>query len=370
MPAIGNAIGIPFRKGGTSWSSYCTPLTISVAQITGGLRISWTSQCTNEDGFEIWVSIDGAAYVLVDIVLTGVLTYDDTTDYGISSVIYRVRAYRGTAYSEFVESAEIENIDSDLATYISGLATPLSDDQLLRLNTFVSSLKTGLSIDNLSEYFDVMYLLAGETEESSLRNLVANANHCTKQGSPVYAQYEGFTGATNGYLDTGYNPSTEGLRFTQNNASYGIYCRTNADTINVAMGNYDATTYTFMRVRYSNVINGHLNGDAAGYSNVAETDSRGLTIIGRNGASHLNMMCYKNKTASSTTAGGTGSTAGLVNNNMYILCRNGNGTAGAFDTSHQFSFAFAGKFPTTGERDVIVDAIEAYMDANGKGVIA
>ena len=202
-----------------------------------------------------------------------------------------------------------------------------------------------------------------------MRNLVANVNHCTKQGSPVYAQYEGFTGATNGYLNTGYNPNTEGLRFTQNNASYGIYCRTNANTINAAMGQYDASVYTFLRVRYSNLINGHLNGNATGYSNVAETDSRGLTIIARNGSSYTNMICYKNKTASNATAGGVGDSAGRVNNNMYILCRNADGTAGAFDTSHQFSFAFVGRFLTTGERDIIVDAIEAYMDANGKGVI-
>ncbi|NMC98227.1 MAG: hypothetical protein GYA62_00700 [Bacteroidales bacterium] len=366
--SIGHGLGIPFQKS-TSWSSYCTPLTITTAQITGGTRVNWTSQCTSEDGFEIWASIDGGDYILVDTVGEDVLSYDDMTDYGISSVTYRVRAYKGTVYSDFTESGQVANIDSDLTTYITGLATPLSDNQKIRLNTFVKSLKTGLAITNLSEYFDTLYILAGETEESALKNLAKNAHHCTAQNSPAFVQYEGYTGANTKYLDTNYNPSSQGVRFTQNNASYGVYSRTNGDTLNTPIGHYDATKYAFMRLRSSNASYGHLNTNGTPYNNPPCTDSRGMFINTRDGAAISNAYFYINKT-NNTTRINTGNTVGLVNNNIYILCRNGNGTAEAFDTSHQISFAFTGKYLTTDERDILVDSFEAYMDANGKGVIA
>ena len=48
MPAIGNAIGIPFRKGGISWSSYWTPQKepsslIVTAQVDTTINFSWTA---------------------------------------------------------------------------------------------------------------------------------------------------------------------------------------------------------------------------------------------------------------------------------------------------------------------------------------
>lgn len=102
----GNWIG---RHSGKSWSSYCTPLNLVLAEITGGIRLTWeqTPKCTDEDGYEIWISMAGAAYVLLDTVAADVLTYDDMTDYAGSTVEYKVRAYRGTVYSEYSAEAEI-----------------------------------------------------------------------------------------------------------------------------------------------------------------------------------------------------------------------------------------------------------------------
>ena len=85
-------------------------------------------------------------------------------------------------------------VEPEVTAYIDGLTTPLSSGQLTALNTFVKALKDGLSITLLSEVFDVMYILAGETEESSLRNLIKRAHDAEAVNSPTFTTLEGFTG--------------------------------------------------------------------------------------------------------------------------------------------------------------------------------
>jgi hypothetical protein len=92
----------------------------------------------------------------------------------------------------------------------------------------------------------------------------------------------------------------------------------------------------------------------------------GLVIATRNGNSEANFVAYKNKT--SIACSNTGNTTGIPNLNLFICAKNG-GSAQSISTK-QLSLAFAGKHITTAMRDVIVDAFEKYMDANGKGVIS
>ena len=151
-PFIGN-------RGGTSWSSYCTPLNIDVVQITGGNRITWTqdAKCTDEDGFEIWVSINGGAYALLDTVLADVLLYDDTTDYAGNQVTYKVRAYKGTTYSNFTDESEIV-IEPD----ITNLAVAWAEDHAVVTFDGTAGWETELetSRDNIT-YSLVTTIVAG-----------------------------------------------------------------------------------------------------------------------------------------------------------------------------------------------------------------
>lgn len=73
--------------------------------------LTWTDNSSGEDGFEIWVSEDGGAYYLLDTVATDVVTYNDSTTTG-EICLYKVRAYRGTDYSDFSNE-----ITMDWSTY-------------------------------------------------------------------------------------------------------------------------------------------------------------------------------------------------------------------------------------------------------------
>ena len=120
---------------------------------------------------------------------------------------------------------------AELIAYNAGLATPLSVEQNARLETFIKAVKTGFSSTNLSDDFDVMRFLGGQTAESSLRNLVKNSHHGTAVNSPTFTQYESFKGdGLTSYIDDNYNPSTQAVKYTQNNASLAFTRKSQASS--------------------------------------------------------------------------------------------------------------------------------------------
>ncbi len=260
-----------------------------------------------------------------------------------------------------------EGYDADLLTYISGLATPLSTGQKDLLNTFILALKSGLSITNLSDFFDVMYVLANETEEAALRNLVKRAHDCTKVSTPAFVALEGYTGATGKYLDTNFNGAASGVNYTLNNASLGVYSRTDADGPYSDIGNRTSTSdYTAILARYSGNTVMRLHNATNPAVQDAEADSLGMFIVTRNGNTAGALAGQHNKT--DLVIINTGNTTNIPNCNIFIGARNNNGTPEQV-SPRQLSFAFAGKYLDPTQRDLVVDAFEAYMDANGKGVI-
>lgn len=117
--------------------------------------------------------------------------------------------------------------EPELLTYISGLSTELSDEQLGLLNTFILTIKAGFPISNLSDHFDAIWIGSGETLESSKRNLVqrlydAVSLDATTDGQ--WQQYSGFKGAAGlpARLSTGYIPSAHGVNFQLNDNSHGV----------------------------------------------------------------------------------------------------------------------------------------------------
>jgi hypothetical protein len=284
-------------------------------------------------------------------------------------VIVEAQIGRYSFYKTSVSSGV--DYDADIDTYISGLSTPLSSGQLTLLNNFVVGLKSDLSITNLSDVFDVMYILAGETSESSLRNLVQRDHDATIVSSMAFTVLEGFAGdATADYLSTDYIPITDSVNFARNNSSFGIYIRTNV----VEFGGVEIGTRSSAGIdnqiaaRYDDYFYARMNNSVSSNQRSDNTDSRGVFIITRNGSAITDLVQYKNKTSPALTTTGSNITAAISDHEFFIGALNNNGTAESF-TSKQISFVFIGKYITTTMRDYIVDRIETYMDANGKGIL-
>lgn len=258
---------------------------------------------------------------------------------------------------------------AELIAYNAGLTTPLSTAQNARLETFIKALKTGLSITNLSDAFDVMYVLGGETAESSLRNLVKNAHYATAVNSPTFTQYEGFKGnGTSSYIDTNYNTKNEASAASVNSTALGIYSRTDVAEVKADIGAVTTATGAYgSMIMTRNILNefiGAINMQNTGGTVGTNTNSTGMYILSR--LLGTEFKGYKNKVAIGTP---TRNSVLIEDAELFILCRSLGIVPNLF-SNRQISFAFLGKGLNEAQAGVVTDAVEAYMDANGKGVIA
>lgn len=104
----------------------------------------------------------------------------------------------------------------DRATTL-GYSLP-SDAVKLKQNTLLASMKA----DGVWAKLDVFYVFAqdGGSAFATLNWKNPNANQSTLVSSPTFVSNGGFTGnGTSSYIDTNFNPSTQGVNYTLNNAS-------------------------------------------------------------------------------------------------------------------------------------------------------
>ena len=251
--------------------------------------------------------------------------------------------------------------NSELETYISGLVTPLSDGQLALLDTMLLYWKAGLGgITNLSEFADVIYDLAGETAESSLRNMVRRAHDAVAVNSPVFTPLEGFKGdGISASIDANYKISADAINASLNNAAMGIYSRTGkAASTTRSAGSVYLYRFGINTNRAAAGMMCELMNNASIYGPYA-TDGKGLST----GIRYNNISAYSviNKTfgAEETTAA-----IGLTTANLNILRATGTTSY----TDEQISLFFITRALSQSDINAFYDGFQAYMTANGKQV--
>lgn len=253
--------------------------------------------------------------------------------------------------------------EPELLTYI-GLTSDVPLEQLDRLNDLVINLKQGLTINNISDYFDVLVVTAGDASESSRINLCKDAHHGVLGGVvPLFVQYEGFKSAgLAGYIDTNFNPATQGVNYTQLNNCIGVYVR---EDVAAAAGKTIAGNGTYSRwmLRYSSgdTVRGSNNGVGIVNPLSGNTASKGFYLLKRDGN---NTGASKNGNPFTVVAN---SAAALNDTNYFIL---GDSNAGVFryGTDDRISCYMFCKAPSDAEAAIINSAIETYMDSNLKGI--
>ena len=252
--------------------------------------------------------------------------------------------------------------DKDARIYFASLTTPLSSVQKKRVNTFVKMLKDSLGITSLASKFDVMYLLANETSEAGLKNLVKRSSDATAVNAPVFTAYEGFTAAATKYINTNYIPSSQGVNFTLNSASIGFYNRVNSAVVRMGgEGAGDVLERTDILVA-GGLLYYRLNQNSSLTHAVA--DVTGLLILSR--TSGTSVSGYRNGALLSAQAAGSNT---LTTATFYILGQNDNGSLNASTAGEQVSFAFAGSQLSATQVRQLTNCIEVYMDSIGTGVI-
>jgi hypothetical protein len=87
-------------------SSLAAPSNLTATALSGGrAQLNWTSNSTGEAGFRIERRLGTGAFREVGAVGTGVSSFLDSGLAGGSIYSYRVRAYAGTVYSAYSNTA-------------------------------------------------------------------------------------------------------------------------------------------------------------------------------------------------------------------------------------------------------------------------
>ncbi|HWY98264.1 MAG TPA: hypothetical protein VNY36_04170 [Bacteroidia bacterium] len=216
-----------------------------------------------------------------------------------------------------------------------------------------------LKRNNIWWKFDRLWIFATEQQKHAPVSIInphgintAWPTNITEVNSPTWTKLQGYTG--NGtvhsgtkWLNTNYSIGTNNISYSQNNASFGVYSRTEEIANSTVMGTWqnDITGQgCYLNPRYpvgSGVFNGAVNYDGTGSSGYStNTSSLGLHAVTRANAAHIQTYARGSLIANITQP----SESSMPTLPFLILATNGTGVSPDFiaTTDRQLSMAFIG----------------------------
>lgn len=218
--------------------------------------------------------------------------------------------------------------------------------------------------------FDRIWIFAVDIQANScipINNPTASA--ATQVNAPTFTAKQGFNGdGSTKYINTNFNPNTQGINFTQNNACHYLYCRsagTNAtqydagnsnSVVPICYNDYalkwsDGKCYSVTNQNANNGTGGFTNASAAGFWALNRTSSTATEIF-------KNAVSQKAWSETSNT---------IPNLNDYVCAVNGNPTILGFSTK-QFSVRALGSVISSTALSYFSTDINYYMTQLGTNV--
>ena len=242
--------------------------------------------------------------------------------------------------------------DSLTNTYVNGMATKPSTAHIKLIDLFIRQTKS-----ILQNKADVMYLGNINDSNDSFRNVVKNAHHGTKQGSGlVWDPYWGYSNpAGTGWVDTNYNPATQGVKYTLNNAGVSAYfTRANEKISSVIMIScgIGGTPITYLKQYIGGQVEFGINQNVSGTVSPVLPFTAGLQTIRRT-ATSVETLINQNI----TNVGETKSSAGLPNANFRLFDYGSNKSP----YTGGINFTYIGDSLTDAEFVTLNDAVNDYL---------
>ena len=213
---------------------------------------------------------------------------------------------------------------------------------------------------------DIMYLFAQSYKAAALINIIdPDGSFNLSDGDTItWTQYQGYTFTTNDYMNTGYDPATNGVNVDQNSIAIGSYQRTWSEGSYVSIGAEDGPDYLKIyphSAAAGGVLLAYINNGASTYGSVS--DGFGLTTGSRRASDDVEV--YQNSTSISAESDAS---VDEVSEDLYIGASNDDGTAILF-AEGEIAFVFVSEGLSDEQVTEIYTAIEQYMDYLGKGVV-
>jgi len=221
----------------------------------------------------------------------------------------------------------------------------------------IDNLVRGMKEDGEWSMLDFLHMYAAHAENSSLLNWINPGTFdATNISSTAFEINKGYTGdGVADYLNSNYNPLTQGVNYTQNDASFGVYINTNVTEDKFDFGYKIGAQFICLLSGYSgDKAYYRINDAVADY--VVSTDSRGFWIASRT-ASNVKKL-YKDKIL---VAEDVATSAPRQNQEVYTLCYNNGGSAASFSTK-QVAVDFMGAGLTQTNVNNITDRINTYLE--------
>lgn len=207
--------------------------------------------------------------------------------------------------------------DAEALSFFNRLPNPISSIIKGYINTYFVAIKSHNSLASLADGIDFMHFSGGlGTEANGKINAINSSFYLVPQSSPTWAN-TGYTGdGIASYLKTQYTPSTNATVFSQNDAFFAIYIRTNNQGGRDG-GCQDPLNRLDIISRF--IDDNHYGGVNGGLAFVATADSRGLNVSERI-AGNINL--WQNGSIVNTSADPS---TGLCAQDIYLLGYNNTG---------------------------------------------
>jgi hypothetical protein len=226
--------------------------------------------------------------------------------------------------------------DSDAEIIFAAMVPGPDANRKALINAFVVGCKED---DNWAE-FDLLVFLASYSQESALVNW-KNPETFTPLpvSDPPFTGNKGYEGnGLDAYIDTNFNPFSDGVKMQLNDQSYGFYCLDNTDGSITDMGSYNEglSTFSILYAREANIAYAYMsNPDPTAALGVST--SIGMTVGVRTGLNSFSLYKDGIQLHSETTE-----SVSFPDCNFYVLASNLMGTPSLLSLDRRISFYFTG----------------------------
>lgn len=319
-----NTVGSVLTTTNGTWNG-SLPITYTYQWLRNGLNISGATSSTYT-----LVTADSSNVVSCKVTATNSVGSANATSNSLT--IYE------SEYKAILNKAILESF------------TLPSDAEKIKQNNLMISLKSSGAWAKA----DHILVLATNSNQNFARIDWRNPTHLAALvNAPTFVPKKGFQGGGTSYIDTNYNPFTEGDKYTQNNASRYVFMDTASGT-----GVLDGCGTTDRNLMFRNLIsNQRINSNVALTGGaVSFTATRGMKSIHR--TSSTNVELFNDNTAS--TPQRTANSSTMVNSNQFIL-RSGPDGAPLYG-AHTISFYMMGASMIS-ENSSIITAVNTYLNS-------
>jgi hypothetical protein len=289
-------------------------------------------------------------------------------------MIVRDHANRLSGRMRYATSpSAVSSYDTDAQKYFTYIDDTFGGTLSAGRKTLINDLIVGLKADGNFAELDRLWLFAQEDETIASYSIMdggivatsgtSSTLQASENNSITWVADRGYTGdGATGYLNTQYTPSTDGVKYTRNSASYGVYCRTNAATNSAEMGAgavLDPSSYLITKyIDNSAYVN--VNDDPSTTLGTGVASSAGFFSGRRTGANATSLNKNGNIITSSAE-----SSVGICPDTFDILAIYYGGSHILFSTK-QIAVAYIGSGAIDDLK--LYNRIQTYMTAIGGAV--